>query len=424
MSVAIDNVDLTKTFRRGFAATFALDLVTSAIGAVTVVVLIRGLSVSSYAYTTLFLTFGQFAGTAASGGVRTRYLREEAERVSRANAAAPRGAFTDALTKGTLAIVAAGVVATPIALLVGFGSGFAGGGLILAATGFAVGFAGLELAVAHYQAARRFFTAGTLRVARAVVLLVAAIAIVETSESPVSISAWFVGSMICVGVFAAAPIARLARPGRLARLSRFASEELWLSFYYMASAGFAYVDVLVAGSLLSKHQVATLGASLRYLAVVLGAIPALGAVLRVRTSQVDVVDSPANQEAMVMGWLRRASLPAGLLIGVAIVLAPQVIPVIDGGRYPGSITTLQIFLVTALTAYLSAPVANVLMAQRRYAVLTTIYAIGLALNLAGDIAVARPYGVVGIAIVSTAVYVAIDVSMAVASLRYASNRGG
>lgn len=421
--MSIDNVDLSRTFRRGFAATFALDLVTSAIGAVTVVVLIRGLSVSSYAYTTLFLTFGQFAGAAASGGVRTRYLREEAERVSRAHASAPQGAFSDALAKGTFSIIVAGVVATPIALVVGFGSGFAGSGLIVAATGFAIGFAALELAVAHYQARRRFFTAGSLRVSRAVVLLAAAITVVETSDSTVSISVWFVASMIGVGVLATAPIARLGRPAGFTRWSRFAPEELWLSFYYMAAAGFAYVDVLVAGSLLSKHQVATLGASIRYLAVVLGAFPALGAVLRVRTSQVDVVDSPAKQQAMVVGWLRRATLPASLLIGSAIVAAPYLIPVIDGGRYPGSITALQIFLVTALSAYLSAPVANVLMAQRRYATLTTIYGVGLALNLAGDVAVARPYGVVGIAIVSTAVFVAIDAAMAVASLRYASSRG-
>jgi O-antigen/teichoic acid export membrane protein len=420
MSVSLDNVQLAQTFRRGFLATFGLDLVTSGVGAATVVVLIRGLSVSSYAYVTLLLTFGQFAGAAASGGVRTRYLREEAERVSRGHARADPAAFTNALQKGSIAIGAAGLVAVPIAAAVGFGSGFSGSWLIVAAAGFAIGFSAVELAVAHYQARRRFAAAGTLRVLRALTLLAVSIGIVETSESTVSIATWLITSMVAVGAVTAGPLIRFGRARGLSRVSRFAGEELWLSFYYLAAAGFAYVDLMVAGALLDNQQVATLGASLRYLAVVLAAVPALGAVLRVRTSQVDVVDSPANQQALLMGWLKRALLPAVLTIGVAIALAPHVIPLIDGGRYPGSIRTLQIFLITALTAYLSAPVANVLMAQRRYTTLASIYAVGLALNLAGDIAVARPYGVVAIAIVSTSVYIAIDATMLVASLRYAS----
>jgi O-antigen/teichoic acid export membrane protein len=420
-----DSAQLTRVFRRGFATTFVLDLVTSAIGAVAVVVLIRGLSVSSYAYTTLFLTFAQFAGSAASGGVRTRYLREEAERVSRVGQEAPKSGFVESLGRGTLLIVALGFCAVPVAVTADLGSEFGGGAtLIFSATAFAIGYAALELAVAHYQARRFFFRAGILRVLRGAVLLLASVAITLLSESVLSINIWFVASMTAVGLVAIAPIARRSLGGvtRSFRWTRFRSEELWLSSYYVFSAGFAYVDVMVASSLLSKHAVATLGASLRYLAIALAAVPALGAVLRVRTSQADLVDSLENQRSMVISWLRRATLPAALLIGIAIALAPYLIPVIDGGRYPRSIVTFQIFLITAVTAYLTAPVANILMAQRRYAALASIYSLGLLANLIGDIAVARPFGVVGIAIVSTTVYVVIDTAMVVMSLTYSPRR--
>lgn len=418
-----ERAQLARLFRRGFATTFALDLITSAIGAAAVVILIRGLSVSSYAYTTLFLTFAQFAGSAASGGVRTRYLREEAERVSRLEQEAPRSGFIDSLVKGSLLILALGLLAAPLAGTAGLGSDFGGGTtLIFTATAFALGYAALELAVAHYQARRHFFRAGILRVFRAGVLLAVSLAITLLSESVLSISVWFVASMTAVGLIAIGPIVRGGLSGltRFAHWARFKSEELWLSSYYVFSAGFAYVDVMVAGSLLSKNAVATLGASLRYLAIVLAAVPALGAVLRVRTSQADLVDSLENQRAMVMSWLRRATLPAGLLIGIAIVLAPYLIPVIDGGRYPRSIVTFQILLITAMSAYLTAPAASILMAQQRHAVLASIYALGLFANLIGDIAVARPFGVVGIAIVSTTVYVVIDMGMILMSLRYIS----
>ena len=418
----VGGAQLTGTFRRGFAATFAFDLVSSALAAVTVVVFIRGLSVAGYAYTTLFLTFAQFAGTAASGGVRTRYLREQAERFSRVGGDGPRRAFIESLVKGTLLVVVLGLCGAPIAAAAGIDAGGAGGiTFVFAGTGFAVGIAALELTVAHYQAIRRFFAAGVFRVIRAAVLLAAAFAITQTSGSVASISAWLVGSMVAVGLFGAVRVLgnTASTPLRHLHLARFDREEVWLTLYYVASAGFAYVDVMVAGALLHKKEVATLGASLRYLAVVLAAIPALGAILRVRTSQVDLVDSLANQRAMVISWFRRATVPAALLVAVGIVLAPTVIPVIDGGRYPESIRTLQVFLITALSAYLFAPVANILMAQRRYLMLAAIYGAALAVNLVGDIAVARPFGVVGIAIVSTAVYVATDLAMLYTSLRHA-----
>ena len=124
----------------------------------------------------------------------------------------------------------------------------------------------------------------------------------------------------------------------------------------------------------------------------------------------------------MLGWIRRGALPATFLIGVAVLIAPVLIPVIDNGRYPDSIPTFQIFLGTAFSAYLTAPAANLLMAQRRYTMLAAIYAVGLLVNLIGDIAVARPFGVVGIAIVSTAVYAAIDAAMVVQAVRHVTKR--
>jgi O-antigen/teichoic acid export membrane protein len=423
MSTPVDTTALGRLFRRGFAETLALDLVSSALGAITVVVLIRGLSVSSYAYTTLFLTFAQFAGSAATGGVRTRYVREEAERFSRGGPENPTGAFADTWLKGTLLIVAIGICALPLAAAIGFGSQVGGSAsLIVFATCLSFGFCAVELAMVHYQARRRFFTAGALKVLRAGVLLGVAFAITLTSQNVLAMSLWFIGGIAGVGLITAGPIAR--RSFRAATqfrgLPRFKGEEMWLSFYSVAAAGFAYVDVMVAGALLTKHQVATLGAALRYLAIVLGAMPALGAVLRVRTSQADLVDSPERQQTMVLHWIRRATLPGGLLVGIAVLLAPLLIPAIDGGRYPGSIAALQIFLVAALSAYLTAPATNMLLAQRRYPALASIFGTGLVLNLIGDIAVAQRFGVIGIAIVSTSVYVAIDVAVVVRSLPYKS----
>jgi O-antigen/teichoic acid export membrane protein len=425
MSASAESVDLARTFRRGFATTFAVDLAGNALAAVTVLVLIRGLPVATYASATLLLTLAQFAGSAAGGGVRLRYLREEAERFSRAGTAvAPDGAFASSLVKSTLLIAAVGACALPLALLTDLGA-TAGGAplLVVSATAFAAGFSAAELTIVHHQARRRFLAAGRVRLARSAALLGAAALAVLSSDDVLVVSAWLVASMALAGLVSAGPHLRTALAGgpRRLRLS-LGGEERWLSLYYLTSAGFAYVDVMVAGALLGEEDVATLGAAVRYLAVVMAAMPALGAVLRVRTAQVDVVGSPAAQRAMVVTWLRRAALPTAAAVAAAVLLAPVLVPAVDGGRYPGSIAPLQILLLTAASAYVTAPAVNVLMSQRRYAVLAGIFAAGLAVNLAGDVVVAPVHGITGIAVVSAACYVAVDAVATLLSLRTTTER--
>jgi O-antigen/teichoic acid export membrane protein len=421
MSAESSTVELNRSFRRGFTLTFTADLLTKALSAVTVVVLIRGLTVSAYAYTTLFLVLAQFAGAAAGGGVRTRYLREEAESLSRGSDEQQHGQFLISLIKGTLLVAAFGLCALPVVALLHLGARFgASSSLIVYAIAFAAGYGATELAIAHHQARRCFAAAGILTVVRAGALLVAAVLISLTDASVQLLSISFVASMAVVGAATAAPIAKagVGRQIRHGHMLRFEREESWLSVYYLAAAGFAYVDVLVASALLDQKQVASFGAALRYLAIVIAAIPSLGAILRVRTAQADMIDSHEAQRVMILGWMRAAALPVAVSALVLVALVPWAIPIIDGGRYPGSITAFQIFLATAASSYLAAPAVSVMMAQRRYRALALMFFVALIVNLVGDVLVARHFGVAGIAVVSSAVYVALDLAMTVTALRY------
>jgi O-antigen/teichoic acid export membrane protein len=424
MSVPTARADLSRSFRRGFATTFALDVITKVITAVTIVVLIRGLSVSSYAYVTLFLTVAQFAGSAAAGGVRTRYLREEAERLSRGGDPCRDEAFFVSLLKATVLIFGIGACSLPLAHIAGLGSGFAeAAGLVIFATAFAAGFAAAELAIARYQARRRFAAAGGVAVARAAALLAASVMILITREDTLLITAWLVAAVVIVGALSTGTATwngvSLHRP---LHASRFSTEEIWLSLYYVVAAGFAYVDVMVAAALLSDYEVAALGAALRYLAIVQSPIPALGAILRVRTAQVDLIESASGQRVLILAWLRRTVLPAALFVATVFVLAPMIIPKVDDGKYPDSVEVLQIFLVIAFSAYVTAPGVSILMTQRRYRVLFGVYAVGLLVNLAGDVALAPQFGVIGIAVVSSSVYLAIDLMLITQALRYARGK--
>jgi len=412
----MDDRAITRSFRRGFATLLVVDLGTKALTAATVLVLIRGLSVALYAYVTVLFTLAQVAASAGGGGILTRYLREESEQASRGSADGSEEHLLQALLKASLIITGFGLCAIPVVAVFGIGSGFGSGIILVAlATTFAAGSNATDLAIARYQARRRFSKAGLLSALRACALLVAA-CIVSFAQSELVIGVWLVGSMLVVGLASTGRVFRASSAGRHLSV-RFTREEAWLSFFSFAAAGFAYIDILVASVLLNEHQVSTLGASLRYWALVLSAMPALGAVLRVRTAQVDIVDSAARQRAMVFSWIRRTFIPTTLITGAAFLLAPSVIPAVDGGKYPESVETFQIFLVTALAAYITAPAGTILIARRRYDLLGSVYAVGLIINLIGDVLVARSFGVYGIAVVSSTVYVAIALTVTALAVR-------
>jgi O-antigen/teichoic acid export membrane protein len=415
-------VSRAASFRRGFAATFVLDVLARALGAVTLVVLVRGLPVASFAQYALLLALVGLVGGAAGGGVRMRYIRLTAERDSRGLPAGARPSFSGALATTValiLALAAVALLGAELAALAG-GSPY-GRVLVVAAAGCAVGAAASELVIAHQLALRRFALAGWIGVLRAASVLVVAVLVVETplGRSPGSLLLTFAAGMLAFGLAACVPLIRadVAQRRFTPRALWTGREERWLTVFYVAAAGFSYVDILVAGALLSDEQIATLGATLRYLALALGAFPALNAILKVRTSQVDVVDSVARQREMLIGWLRRAAVPCTAMLAAGVALGPSVITLVDGGRYPGSHVAFQILLTMVVATYLTAPASNMLITQARGAWLAGAMTIALVVNLVGDLLVARPFGVTGIAVVSSAVYVLVDAATVLAALR-------
>jgi O-antigen/teichoic acid export membrane protein len=139
-------------------------------------------------------------------------------------------------------------------------------------------------------------------------------------------------------------------------------------------------------------------------------MPALLAVLRVRTSQADIVDSGALQAGMLMRWMRVAGPPVVVALAVVALLAPVVIPIVDGGRYPDSIPIFQLLLASALFTYATMPGPNLLMTQRRYRLLAALYAAALVVELAAGTIAAEIWGVIAVAAV-TAVVGSVEISL-------------
>jgi O-antigen/teichoic acid export membrane protein len=408
------------TFRRGFVSTFSLDVAGRGLSALATVLFIRALGVESFAYLVLFLTVGQFAGGALTGGVRTRYLRAEAERVSRGEEQAT--GFALALLTGLGLIAAVGA-------LFYLGASLAGGAdseFIALATLFTGGHASVELAMFHNQAHLRFARGGAIGVARSISLL--AVAVVATSGAIASgpaVAGAAAGGIAGVALIACAPLVRqtIAVPARAALGGHFGSEAAWLTVYYLASAGFAYANVFVVASILDDEAIASYGAAARYLAIVLGPVPALLAVIRVRTSQHDVVDSTHLQKDMLLSWAKRTIGPALAIVVAAALAAPFLIPVLDHGNYPDSIPIFQLLMIPALVIYTTMPGASMLMAQHRYRTLAGIYAVALALEVATGVLAAELIGVIAVAATAAVVGAGEAMSTALVALRIRAPAG-
>jgi O-antigen/teichoic acid export membrane protein len=337
-----------------------------------------------------------------------RYTRMEAERVSRGSDV-PAG-FAAALGGSLVLVVATGAVALPGAAILGVGDSASETAIfLLLATAFTAAFSVIELVRQHHQAHLKFTRAGLLGVARgAAMLVVGVLATVGATRSGPAVAAWLAAGSSLVAAASALPILRSSghatpqadvREGRLA----LGPEAGWLTVYYIASGGFSYASVFVVATLLSDAALASYGAATRYLAIVLGPMPALLVVLRVRTSQADIVDSGALQAGMLLRWVRRVGPPVVVALGAMALLAPVVIPMVDDGRYPDSIPIFQLLLASALFTYATMPGPNLLMTQRRYRLLAGVYAVALVAMVGAGAIAAEASGVVAVAAVTAVI---------------------
>ncbi len=368
--------------------------------ALTLILLLRTLSVSDFAFIVLLLNVGQFLGSAATGGIRLRYTRLEAERVSRGHE--EPSAFHATLLSGSGLILGAGALGLAVATVLGLGDDASERlAFIAIGTAFTLGSASIEMAVFHYQAQLAFLRAGLIQIARGVVLLaVAAVATAGLLESGEAIGLCFALGVGLVALVVAAPLALATRGAARGLEGRFGfgRESAALTLYSMASAGWAYLDLFLVAALLNDVAVAAYGAALRYVSIVMGPVPAMVSVLRVRTAQSDMIDSDEAQIAMMRRWAKQAALPTLAILGVAAIVAIWAIPLVDGGRYPDSVPIFQVLMLTAFAQFITLPNSSLLIAQQRYTSLAWINTAAVLANVAAATIAAELFGVVGIAV--------------------------
>jgi O-antigen/teichoic acid export membrane protein len=386
-------------FKRGFVSTFVLDVTARGMSALMLILLLRTLAVGDFAFIVLLLNVGTFLGSAATGGIRLRYARIEAERISRGHERP--SAFHATLLTGSGVILAAGALGLVGGSVLGIGSAHERLAFVAITTVFALGSAAVEIAAYHYQAQLAFLRAGLIQVARSALLVaVAGVATAGQLESGEAIGVYFAISVCLLGLMVAAPLALATRGAEHDPEGRFGfgRETAALTLYSIASAGWAYLDLFLVAALLDDAAVASYGAALRYVSIVMGPVPAMVSVLRVRTAQSDMIDSNEAQVAMMKRWAKQTALPAAVILGLAAIAAVWAIPLVDGGRYPDSVPIFQVLMLTAFAGFITLPNPSLLITQQRYGSLAWVNTAAVGLNVLTASLAAELFGVIGIAV--------------------------
>lgn len=227
-----------------------------------------------------------------------------------------------------------------------------------------------EFAKTVFQREMRFGRFTQIEVARSALTAGASLGVVAVLGA--GIRAWqvlVVQALAMAAVFVLAMRRRTAwrevlHPGDAARLAvRVVQGGYRYLFGYFALLGvLSQLDVFMLAALRTPHELATYGSAFRYYALLSLALGAAHAVLLPLIQQVSTLE---EQDLILRRqWRMVAVIGPVILIGAG--LAGWIIPLIDGGRYPGAVAVFRVLAVSAVVSFAFSPHANVLLRVRDF----------------------------------------------------------
>jgi O-antigen/teichoic acid export membrane protein len=163
--------------------------------------------------------------------------------------------------------------------------------------------------------------------------------------------------------------------------------------YFILVAVLSNLTIFLLKLLTDDYQLATFGSAMRYYNLL---SLALGAVHVVLLPAIQKLQSSEELEH-VLAQHRRLVLPFAALVLVAGVASYWGIPLVDRGKYPNAIPVFQILAASAVVSFAFSPYINVLLKMGDFKFIFWLMAIGLIANLAVSSVLIADYGVIGAA---------------------------
>ncbi|ARD65235.1 polysaccharide biosynthesis C-terminal domain-containing protein [Eubacterium limosum] len=183
-------------------------------------------------------------------------------------------------------------------------------------------------------------------------------------------------------------------------------EQLYLFVYAALMAILLQIDVLALKTWSTDYDVSTYASAFKYYNMMLLLLNTVNSVLLPKIS------SEENYYNISKMYKQQDILSIALLVGIviAIVIAPCVLPIIDGGKYPEAIGVFRILCISAIISFWGSPYNNLLIKEKKYLSICTRFIIGIIVAIAGNYILIPRMGVNGTAISTLISYGIVNLS--------------
>lgn len=161
-------------------------------------------------------------------------------------------------------------------------------------------------------------------------------------------------------------------------------ESAWLLFYYFLLAFLGQADIILLSVFASDMEIANYGVAQKYQALALSLLPALLALMRVKTAKRDFSDDPIKRRDFTHKWIKSTTPCVIVVILIGIFLSQYILPLLNGAQYNAAIPLFQIMLIGVGISYIFSPNVPILMAAKRFSSLCILCFIALLITVVGN----------------------------------------
>jgi len=366
-------------------------------------ILIRGLTVSDYAFFVAFHSIANLFAGLVGNGINRALVRFSAEYLSQTGRN-PHSLYA------TASILEVAIFLLLMFVCLPFPSKAAS--LVLGQPAFVkplqlgilygLGLLLIQLGRSVYQAEERFtLYVGTLWLKQALTLTLI-VGLWLSHALSFETVAWLTTALhIAIGIGIVFRGAGSANPVDLRRqdselIHQFLSASGWLIAYCLTLAAFGQMDVLMLSRFASEEEVAVYGVALQYYWMALLLLGSIHAVLLPKFSRVEMQD-PGRQRAFLARWLRH-SIWIAVPIFLFDAVGKSLFVWINGVRYEPSFNILAILSVGVWLSMMFSPLINVLMSRKDFYFLACVGLLAFMVSLLGNYILVRIWGGIGAAV--------------------------
>jgi len=381
------------------------DNIAKIMGIISTIILIRLLSKNDYALYTFFWSSATLFVGFISNGVDMAYIRVAAEEFSkRKKMAYDIFVYFIALSFGIFLILCPFVIffGKPLSLLL-FKSSLYDKPLLL---GFiaAMGLFFINAASRYYQVQEKYKKAGLImsfQKSTFVFLLLVAL-LLGKLNFPAAVCAQMTGLLIISVVVMSIIIKACLSTGRIKlsmwRFRIFFKASFWIILYFFCLSMFGQLDIFMISRFMERQDLANYGVAFKYYTLLMLLYPSIRAVLKVRTSKVDMVESLEKQKGFFFGWIKATSIicfPLGIVI---IMFSGYVMNVLNGPRYTASILPFKVLAIAAMINYVFASASDIFRSMKKYFLLFCFGLMSVIINFMANLWLIPRYGINGAAV--------------------------